>query len=218
VTDSATVILDCTDPATWGPSLDEAVNALARGGLVVLPTDTVYGIGADAFSPPAVAGLLAAKGRGRQMPPPVLVPDARTLDGLCDGVPQAARELVAAFWPGGLTVICRAQPSLAWDLGETKGTVAVRMPDHPVALALLRRTGPLAVSSANRTGGPAAGTVAEAVDQLGDVALYLDGGPAPGGVASSIVDATTDTLTLVRAGALGLAELRAVADVREADG
>ncbi len=217
MTDSATVILDCTDPATWGPSLDEAVNVLARGGLVVLPTDTVYGIGADAFSPPAVAALLAAKGRGRQIPPPVLVPDARTLDGLCDP-PEAARELVAAFWPGGLTVICRAQPSLAWDLGETKGTVAVRMPDHPAALALLRRTGPLAVSSANRTGGPAASTVAEAADQLGDVALYLDGGPTPGGVASSIVDATTDALTLVRAGAVGLTELRAVADVREVAG
>ena len=218
MTDSATVILDCTDPATWGPSLDEAVNVLARGGLVVLPTDTVYGIAADAFSPPAVAALLAAKGRGRQMPPPVLVPDALTLDGLCDAVPEAARELVAEFWPGGLTVICRAQPSLAWDLGETRGTVAVRMPDHPAALALLRRTGPLAVSSANRTGSSAARTAGEAADQLGDVALYLDGGTTPGGVASSIVDATTDVLTLVRVGAVGLAELRAAADVREAAG
>jgi tRNA threonylcarbamoyl adenosine modification protein (Sua5/YciO/YrdC/YwlC family) len=212
------VILDCTDPATWGPSLDEAVNVLARGGLVVLPTDTVYGIGADAFSPPAVAALLAAKGRGRQIPPPVLVPDARTLDGLCDAVPEAARALVAAFWPGGLTLICRAQPSLAWDLGETKGTVAVRMPDHPAALALLRRTGPLAVSSANRTGGPAARTAAEAAEQLVGVAVYLDAGTTPGGVASTIVDATADRLTLVRPGAIGLEALRAVAHVGEAAG
>lgn len=197
MTDSPTV-MDCTDPATWGPAIDEAVHVLARGGLVVLPTDTVYGIAADAFSPPAVAALLAAKGRGRQMPPPVLVPDVRTVDGLCDAVPDAARDLMTAFWPGALTVICRAQPSLAWDLGETRGTVAVRMPDHPAALAVLRRTGPLAVSSANRTGRPAALTADEARDQLGDaVGLYLDGGPAPGGVASTIVDATGDRKSVV---------------------
>jgi len=218
VTDSGPV-MDCTDPATWGPALDEAVHALARGGLVVLPTDTVYGIGADAFSPAAVAALLAAKGRGRQMPPPVLVPDVRTVDGLCDEVPDAARRLMEAFWPGALTVICRAQPSLAWDLGETHGTVAVRMPDHPAALALLRRTGPLAVSSANRTGSPAALTAAEARDQLGDaVDVYLDGGLAPGGVASTIVDATTERLRIVRLGALGVAELSAVASVEPPEG
>lgn len=204
---------DCTDSATWGPALDEAVHALGRGGLVVLPTDTVYGIGADAFDARAVAALLAAKGRGRQMPPPVLIPEIRTLDGLCTEVPDEARALVEAFWPGGLTVILRAQRSLVWDLGETRGTVAVRMPDHPAALALLARTGPLAVSSANLTGQPAALTAAEAADQLGDaVAVYLDGGPVPGGVASSIVDAT-DGLRLVRAGAIELERLREVADV-----
>ena len=203
---------DVSDPNSWGPALDEAVNAVARGALVVLPTDTVYGVGADAFTPPAVASLLAAKGRGRQMPPPVLVPDLRTLDGLATAVPATARALVAQFWPGGLTVICRAQPSLAWDLGETRGTVALRMPDHPAALALLRRTGPLAVSSANRTGRPAALTAADALDQLGEaVAVYLDGGTAPGGVASTIVDATGDELRLVRAGAIDLATLRTIA-------
>ncbi|MCV2394090.1 L-threonylcarbamoyladenylate synthase [Actinotalea sp. M2MS4P-6] len=208
---------DCTDPATWGPALDEAVHALGRGGLVVLPTDTVYGIAADAFDARAVASLLAAKGRGRQMPPPVLVPAVPTLDGLCTDVPDAARALVEAFWPGGLTVILRAQPSLTWDLGETRGTVAVRMPDHQAALALLARTGPLAVSSANRTGNPAALTAADAAEQLGDVvSVYLDAGAAPGGVASSIVDAT-DGLRLVRAGAIGLDRLREVADVTEAE-
>ncbi|WP_311836146.1 L-threonylcarbamoyladenylate synthase [Cellulomonas fimi] len=209
---------DVSDPNTWGAALDEAVNVVGRGGLVVLPTDTVYGIGADAFSPPAVAALLAAKGRGRQMPPPVLVPDVRTLDGLATQVPVSVRELVAAFWPGGLTVICHAQPSLAWDLGETRGTVALRMPDHPAALALLRRTGPMAVSSANRTGGPAALSARDAVDQLGDaVAVYLDAGTAPGGVASTIVDATGGTLRLVRAGAIDLATLRAVAPMEGED-
>ena len=183
---------------------------------MVLPTDTVYGIAADAFDARAVAALLAAKGRGRQMPPPVLVPDARTLDGLCTDVPESVRALVEAFWPGGLTVILRAQPSLTWDLGETRGTVAVRMPDHPAALALLTRTGPLAVSSANLTGQPAALTAAQASAQLGDaVAVYLDGGAAPGGVASSIVDAT-DGLRLVRAGAVALEALREVADVTAA--
>lgn len=218
MTDSGPV-MDCTDPATWGPAIDEAVHALARGGLVVLPTDTVYGIGADAFAPAAVAALLAAKGRGRQMPPPVLVADVRTVDGLCDQVPDAARRLMEAFWPGALTVICRAQPSLAWDLGETHGTVAVRMPDHPAALALLRRTGPLAVSSANRTGSPAALTAADAQDQLGDaVDVYLDGGLAPGGVASTIVDATTERLRVVRLGALGVDELSAVAPVEPLEG
>lgn len=206
------MVLDCRDPATRGPSIDEAVHAVSRGELVVLPTDTVYGIGADAFSPPAVARVLAAKGRGRHMPPPVLVGSERTLDGLAVDVPPEIRALVERFWPGGLTVICRAQPSLAWDLGETRGTVALRMPDDECALALLRRTGPLAVSSANRTGLPAARTVVEAQEQLRDaVAVYLDGGPVPGGVASTIVDGTGPVPRVVRAGALPLDVLREVA-------
>lgn len=208
----STPVWDVSDPLTWGPAIDEAVATIGRGGLVVLPTDTVYGIGADAFNPEAVAALLAAKGRGRQMPPPVLVADARTLDGLATDVPDGVRALVEAFWPGGLTVICRAQPSLLWDLGETRGTVALRMPDHPAALALLRRTGPMAVSSANRTGGPAAMGVAQAREQLGDaVPVYLDAGRAPGGVASTIVDATGDGLRVVRAGALSREQLSEVA-------
>lgn len=205
-------VLDCTDPATRGPAIDEAVHVLARGELVVLPTDTVYGVGADAFDAAAVARLLAAKGRGRQMPPPVLVADARTLDGLATEVTPVVRDLVGEFWPGALTIICRAQPSLMWDLGETRGTVALRMPASDVALALLRRTGPLAVTSANLTGQPAASTAAQAREQLGDsVAVYLDGGPAPGGVASTIVDATGPVPKVVRQGALSLDELRRVA-------
>lgn len=204
-------LLDVRDEAHWGPAIDEAVHVVGRGGLVVLPTDTVYGIGADAFSPEAVAALLAAKGRGRQMPPPVLVPDSRTLDGLATDVSDDARALVDAFWPGGFTIVLAAQPSLLWDLGDTNGTVALRMPDHTAALALLRRTGPMAVSSANRTGGPAAMTAAEARDQLGDaVAVYLDGGRAPGGVASTIVDATGPRPRVLRQGAITLEALRAI--------
>ncbi|MGN8246672.1 L-threonylcarbamoyladenylate synthase [Cellulomonas soli] len=207
-------IKDATDPATWGPAIDEAVHALSRGELVVLPTDTVYGIGADAFAPTAVQALLDAKGRGRQMPPPVLIPDVRTLDGLATHVPEGARALAEAFWPGGLTLILDAQPSLAWDLGETHGTVALRMPDHPAALALLRRTGPLAVSSANLTGRAAAVSATDAYEQLAaSVAVYLDAGDAPGQVASTIVDATGEVLRLVRAGAITLERLREVAPV-----
>lgn len=203
-----------TDPNAWGSSIDEAVNAVSRGGLIVLPTDTVYGIGADAFDAQAVAALLAAKGRGRQMPPPVLVPDTLTLDGLATDVSADARALVETFWPGGFTIILPAQPSLAWDLGETHGTVALRMPDHPAALALLRRTGPLAVSSANATGRPAALDVTAAQEQLGEsVTVYLDGGDAPGGVASTIVDATGPHLRVVREGAVSLERMREIAPV-----
>lgn len=199
------MIYDVTDPQSWGAGITAAAHAIERGELVVLPTDTVYGIGADAFSPTAVARLLAAKGRGRQMPPPVLVPHLRTLDGLATSIPDAARELAEALWPGALTLILKAQPSLAWDLGETHGTVALRMPDHAAALALLETTGPMAVSSANLSGQEAAMTAAEADGQLGSsVAVYLDSGRAPGGVSSTIVDFTGAEPKIVRAGALSL--------------
>lgn len=218
MTDSTPVdgerIRDVTHEQARGAALDEAVAALGRGELVVLPTDTVYGIGADAFTPPAVQALLDAKGRGRQMPPPVLIAATRTLDGLAWDVPAGARALAEAFWPGGLTLVVRAQPSLAWDLGETGGTVALRVPDHPVARELLRRTGPLAVSSANRTGQPAATVATDAAAQLGDsVALYLDAGPTPGLTPSTIVDATGPSMRVLRLGVLDLAALREVADV-----
>src|SRR5699024_8428209 len=132
-----------------------------------LPTDTVYGVGADAFDQVAVAMVLAAKHRGREMPPPELVADTRTVDALTTDLPMYARILVRRFWPGALTIIGKAQPSLVWDLGETNGTVALRMPDDPVALALLAEVGPMAVTSANRTGSPPATTAEEAQSQLG---------------------------------------------------
>lgn len=180
-----------------------AADAVARGEVIVLPTDTVYGVGADAFNRTAVAAVLAAKGRGRDMPPPVLVPNVQALDGLATDLPAAARELVAAFWPGPLTLVCRAQPSLDWDLGDTHGTVALRMPLHRVALAVLEKTGPLAVTSANRTGSPAATTCDEAVAALGDaVSIYLDAGRSPSSVASTIIDVTGDVPRVLRAGPL----------------
>lgn len=188
-----------------------AAGAVRRGKLVVIPTDTVYGIAADAFSHDAVKALLEAKGRGREMPPPVLVSAATTLDALAEGVPTWARTLVEQFWPGPLTLVCRQQASLVWDLGETRGTVAVRMPDDEVALAVLERTGPLAVSSANITGRPAATDADAAEEMLGDaVAVIVDSGTSPGGEASTIIDVTVPEGRVLRLGALSLEVLNAV--------
>ncbi|MHB8339720.1 MAG: L-threonylcarbamoyladenylate synthase [Mycobacteriales bacterium] len=202
---------DCRPPMSSPADLDAAEAALRRGELVVLPTDTVYGLAADAFNPSAVRALLAAKRRSRDTPVPVLVGSWQTIEGLTPGVPAAATELIHAFWPGGLTLIVRQAPSLAWDLGETAGTVAVRMPLHPVALDLLRRTGPLAVSSANRSGVAPATTVEEARAQLGlAVSVYLDGGSCGDPVPSTIVDLTVTPPRLLRAGVVPLARLREV--------
>ena len=192
-------------------AIEAAATVVQRGGLVVLPTDTVYGIGADAFDHAAVQALLDAKGRGREMPPPVLISAVTTLDALATGVPDYVAALTEAFWPGPLTLVCDQQPSLTWDLGETRGTVAVRMPDHEVALALLERTGPLAVSSANLSGLPAATEAASAEGMLGEsVEVVLDGGPSPKGEASTILDVRGDRPRLLRLGALTVAELDSV--------
>jgi tRNA threonylcarbamoyl adenosine modification protein (Sua5/YciO/YrdC/YwlC family) len=198
---------DVTEEAVVG--VVQAVAALQRGELVVLPTDTVYGVAADAFSPSAVERLLAAKGRGRDMPVPVLVGDVRGLHGLAADVTEQMQALVDAHWPGPLTLIVPAAPTLAWDLGETRGTVAVRMPQHPVALDVLSSTGPLAVSSANRTGHPPPATADEAERQLGAaVAVYLEAGSSGEAVASTILDLTGERPQVRRAGALPVELLR----------
>lgn len=207
-------VLDCRDPNTWGAALDEAVHALRRGEVVAVPTDTGYGLAADAFDPRAVGALGPAKGRAATVPVGVLVADVRTLDGLCTDVPAGARALAEAHWPGGLTLVCLAQPSLAWDLGDTAGTVAVRVPDHPAALALLRRTGPLAVTGAQRAGGPPVTSV-EGVRETVPDAPVLDAGPLPAGHVSTVVDATREPLRLLRAGAVPLETLRATTPVEE---
>jgi L-threonylcarbamoyladenylate synthase len=207
-----TLLYDCADQDVRTDAIDAAARAVQSGQLVVMPTDTVYGIGADAFDTTAVADLLAAKGRGRDMPVPVLVGSWDTIEGLVSYVPAQMRSLIETFWPGGLTLVVEHAPSLVWDLGDSRGTVAVRMPLHPVALELLERTGPMAVTSANRTGQPPALTAAEAQDQLGDsVAVYLDGGPATVGVASTIVDVTTETPRVLREGAVTVDALRRIA-------
>ncbi|WP_407703334.1 L-threonylcarbamoyladenylate synthase [Tessaracoccus antarcticus] len=190
-----------------------AADAVAAGQCIVLPTDTVYGIGADAFSSDAVQKLLDAKHRGRDMPPPVLVAEPSMLRALTSEVPQDAAALAKAFWPGALTLILKAQKTLHLKVGETDGTVAVRVPDHDGARALLRRTGPLAVSSANLSGQDAATTCDEARAALGDsVAVYLDGGTVGGQGASTIVDfSRSDRGRVLRAGALSFEDLVAVA-------
>lgn len=218
-------LFDCRDETQLLAGMRQARQAIGRGDLIVLPTDTVYGVAADAFSPAAVARLLEAKGRGRQQPPPVLVSGRATLRALVSDVPEAVEALVEAFWPGGLTIVLPAQPSLTWDLGETRGTVAVRMPAHRLALELLEETGPLAVSSANKTGVAAALTAGQARDMLGDsVAVYLEDGIVETGIPSTIVDATTlvggadPVVRVLREGAIDRARLREVlGDLLEPD-
>lgn len=191
-------LFDCRDEAQLLAGMRHARQAIARGELIVMPTDTVYGLAADAFTPAAVQRLLDAKGRGRDQPPPVLVAGQAALAALVEEIPEPVQRLVDEFWPGGLTIVLPAQPSLSWDLGDTLGTVAVRMPDQRVALELLEETGPLAVSSANLTGEDAATSAEAAQRMLGDsVSVYLDAGAAETGIASTIVDATS----LVRRGA-----------------
>jgi L-threonylcarbamoyladenylate synthase len=202
---------DCSDPDSRRDGLASAAAATRAGQLVVLPTDTVYGLGCDAFNADAVRALLAAKGRGSSMPAPVLVGSWHTIDGLVGSVPQGARDLIEAFWPGGLSLVLPHAPSLAWELGDTRGTVMLRMPLHPVALELLREVGPMAVSSANKTGSPPARTMEEARLQLGEeVSVYLDGGPATEGVASTIVDLTGPEPRILREGAVPAAQVAEV--------
>jgi L-threonylcarbamoyladenylate synthase len=203
--------LSTSDPRERESAIGTAARAVTSGQLVVLPTDTLYGLGVDAFDAVAVAALLEAKGRGRSMPVPVLVGSWDTIEGLVSWVPTRVQSLIEAFWPGGLTLVVEHAPSLQWDLGDSRGTVAIRMPLHPVALALLAETGPMAVSSANKSGQPPATTAAEAQEQLGDVvSVYLDGGPIAAAVASTIVDVTGEIPRVLRSGAVSLDRLRAV--------
>jgi tRNA threonylcarbamoyl adenosine modification protein (Sua5/YciO/YrdC/YwlC family) len=222
----ATRIYDCSLDTDLLTGMRLAKVSLGRNELVVVPTDTVYGLAADAFSAEGVRALLAAKGRGPQSPPPVLIGTIQTLQALAEEVPDVANRLAQTFWPGALTMILKAQSSLTWDLGETKGTVALRMPDHKIALALLQETGPLAVSSANLTGEPAATTCQQAEAYFGEkVSVYLDGGNSPKGEASTILDltqivdtydsegtlSTSGKIKIVRRGALSEEKIRSIA-------
>lgn len=198
-------------------AIEAALEAIRAGQPIVLPTDTVYGIGADALNADAVQALLDAKRRGRDMPPPVLIADALSLPALVSSIDEDAQALADAHWPGPLTLILRAQDGLRMDLGNTAGTIAVRVPDHEFTRRLLRRTGPLAVSSANISGQPASTSIDEAIEQLsGPVGVFLDAGPTPGPTPSSIVDFSRLAFgVLVREGALSLEELQQVATLVE---
>lgn len=199
----------CDDEDDLTRGIEAATTAVRSGRLVVLPTDTVYGVGADAFDADAVRRLLRAKGRGPDKPPPVLIAARTTLDALVTNLPMYARELIVAMWPGPLTLVCRQQPSLTWDLGDNRSTVAIRMPESDAALRLVQSTGPLAVSSANVSGQPAATLVEEAQEMLGEsVAVYLDGGPMLNAVASTILDVTGPTGRMLRQGAVSLERLQ----------
>ena len=204
-------VFDLSDEQGRTDGIAAAVEAARMGRCVVLPTDTVYGIGTDAFSAAGVDALLAAKGRGRDMPPPVLIGDVAAVDGLATAVPSYARRLIDAFWPGGLTLVFRAQPSLAWDLGDTNGTVALRIPDDELTLAVLREVGPMAVSSANRSGEPTVTTITEAGFAFGPaVDVYLDAGVRNGDTPSTILDCTKADPVVLRAGAISVEQLREV--------
>lgn len=200
--------VDAKNPADREAAIDTATNAVKGGRLVVLPTDTLYGIGCDAFDNAAVESLLRAKHRGPDMPVPVLVGSWDTIEGLVSQFSAHMRKLVEAFWPGGLSLVVPQAPSLPWNLGDTRGTVMLRMPNHPVAIELLQRTGPMAVSSANVSGQPPATTAQMAEDQLGnDVAVYLDGGEATIGEPSTIIDLSTHRPRILREGAISAEQL-----------
>lgn len=210
-TPSAPVVHDLDEDSAAG--IEAAAAAIAEGRCIVVPTDTVYGIAADAFSGDAVRGLLGAKQRGQDMPPPVMIAERSMLRALTADVPRDAMALARNFWPGALTLVLKAQKTLNLELGETGGTVAVRVPNHDELRRLLRRTGPLAVSSANISGKPAANTAGEAVEMLGEsVAVYLDGGESLGQVASTIVDFTGSIRgRVLRNGAIPFEELKLTA-------
>jgi tRNA threonylcarbamoyl adenosine modification protein (Sua5/YciO/YrdC/YwlC family) len=205
------MLYDCRTIADRDRGVAAAIEAVKSGELVVMPTDTVYGVGADAFTPHAITALHRARAVTDQVPPPVLVGSRHTLDGLVYSLPKPARELADAFWPGPLTLYVEHSPSLQWDLGDTGGKVAVRMPLHPVALEVLREVGPMAVTTANRVGQAAPATAEEAREQLEyAIRIYLEAGPATDPAPSTIIDVTGDVARVLRAGAIPLEKLRDV--------
>lgn len=209
--------VDCTDRERRRRGIQAAASAARRGGLVLMPTESVYAVATDAFSVAGVAALRQAKGQPRSVPLPVMVPSAATVLGIAT-VPMLARELMTAFWPGALTLLVSAQPTLAWDLPADL-PLAVRMPLHPVALALLEQTGPLVATGANRAGLASASAVDDAIEQLGEVfAVVLDAGELNADLnVSTIVDVTGPTPLLQRAGAVSAEVIREICpDLREA--
>lgn len=214
VSDDPRIIKIPKDEEQWDGLIQVADEIIKRGGLVVLPTDTVYGVACDPFNPSAVDALFKAKARGRDLPLPVLVHAWRQALGLVEEVTEQAETLFAHYWPGPLTVVLKEAPGIGWDLGDNHGTVALRMPKHDFLLKVIERTGPLAVTSANRSGHPTPGKIPQVVEQLGDhVDAYFDGGWAMGRSPSTIVDLTGPKPQVLREGAISAVELEAVLGV-----
>jgi len=207
-----TELLPAGDPA----ALRRAVALLRDGSSVAFPTDTVYGLGADAFQPEAVAELYRAKGRPADKAMPLLLASPEQLEQVVSEVSPLARRLAEHFWPGGLTLVLPARPTIPAIVTAGGTTVAVRIPNHPVAQALITAVGvPLATTSANRSGRPSpvtAGAVLADLDGL--IPLILDGGVCPGGIESTVVEVSRETLRILRRGAIGDAALQAVCTSR----
>lgn len=205
------LILDCVDVATRERAINAAVSAIKRGDLVLLPTESVYAIATDPFSRRGVAAIRAAKGQSEGSPLPLMVPSAQTVQGIATGVSATVQALMQAFWPGPMTLLLPSQPSLAWDLPRAL-PVAVRMPIHPLTLAILERTGPMIVTAANSAGGGAPRTLNDAVEQLGECAsVALDLGELTGqDMASTVIDVTGVTPKVMREGALSITHVREV--------
>jgi len=201
----------CDDLEARATFVELAAAAARRGELVVFPTDTVYAVACDAFSPRATDRLNDAKQRSSDTALPVMVGSVRGLDALAAQVTPEEKALVQGCWPGPLTVVCKSQPTLQWDLGGSADSVALRMPLHPLALAVLQAVGPMAVVTANRAGGPVPLDCDAAVEQLGDtVSVYLDAGPCTTGPPSTIVDLREVQPRLLREGAVSTADLKSI--------
>ncbi len=191
-------------------NLAQALKILNEGGMVAFPTDTVYGVGASAFHAQAIARIYEAKGRPRENPIPILITNMQDLTRVSLSPPPMARRLAKRFWPGPITLIVWRKPSLPDEISHV-ATVGVRVPDHPVAQALLTIAGPLAVTSANKSGGPIACTASEVLEGLGgSIELILDGGRTPGGQPSTVVDCTKASPRILREGPISEAEIREV--------
>jgi len=194
------------------------VAILRLGELVAFPTDTVYGLGAHAFQPAAVARLYAVKERPARLPIPLLLPDPATLSDVCTDIPPLAWQLAERFWPGALSLVLRRAPQVPDAVTAGGPTVAVRVPDHPLVRELCRRLGaPLAATSANRHGQPPPVTAREVETALaGRIALILDGGSCPGGVASTVLDLTVSPPVILRPGPVTTGELAPLVPLQSA--
>ena len=193
-------------PADSPTAIEQAAMALRGGGLVAFPTDTVYGLGADVFNPDAVKKIFAAKGRAAEKAIPVLLAEEQQLSLVAERFPPTLKMLAEKFWPGGLTIILPRSPKVSAVVTSGGPTIAVRIPNHPIALALIKAAGtPLATTSANRSGRVSPKTAEEVRSELeGLIDMILDGGRVPGGTESTVVDLTRDVPLVLRKGAVSV--------------